>query len=592
MHKRPLLIMLGFFIAGILVAEVQPLTKATVLWLVGAGLTAMAAAFVRQFWFQKLRPLLFGAFFLTLGATMHYFNSEVPPLPEFNGKNTVTFEISRKLNSTLKYRRFEIKILDASALDERKTSLGAVLNLAKTAPAPDFKHYYRVEAFVNRVKAPEHDFQYNYAEYLTRKKIFYQLYGEEIRSAAKPALSLGDVIRQRRLEVLQRIDSAGLSPRVREFTKGIILADRTELDRDTVLDFNRSGLVHLLAISGSHMVVIFSVMLYLLKFLPLRDYRIKVLLALVVIWLFGIFIDYGSSVVRSCIMITVYHVYVMLQRRTDLLQSVAIAGFALLIFDTQQLFDVGFQLSFLAVLGIYWFYKPLRGYFKTPPHWSLRLMLNVGVLSISAQLATFPLVVYYFHQYSLISLVANLLVVPFAEVIIVFSLFITVLIALKFPVGYLSVIYGTLVDCLHNVVHAFAKVDVLAADHIAMSLGEVLLLLSSFYFLRKLLLKKHSRSLLASAFFLLIFFAFRLGLNFKAFNKDEIVALKNYQSTSVIIKHRDRAVIFSDQNADTARIKAYAVDPYLSSRRVGSYEVKELPEAGAVHFNGLQKDLQ
>ena len=74
---------------------------------------------------------------------------------------------------------------------------------------------------------------------------------------------------------------------------------------------------------------------------------------------FAVFIDYGSSVVRSCLMLTFYYVMILLQRKPDLLHSMALSGLIILIADTQQLFDIGFQLSFLAVFGIYWLNRPV-----------------------------------------------------------------------------------------------------------------------------------------------------------------------------------------------------------------------------------------
>lgn len=143
-----------------------------------------------------------------------------------------------------------------------------------------------------------------------------------------------------------------MQKRTREFTKGIILADRTEMDQETVRDFRDSGMMHILAISGSHMVIIFAVILLVLNFIvPPKYRRHKIIVALILIWCFAIFIDFGSSVVRSCIMISAYYIFILLQRKTDLLHSMALAGLIILVLNSNQLFEVGFQLSFAADLA-------------------------------------------------------------------------------------------------------------------------------------------------------------------------------------------------------------------------------------------------
>ena len=121
-------------------------------------------------------------------------------------------------------------------------------------------------------------------------------------------------------------------------------------------------------------------------------------------------------------MISAYYGFVLLQRKPDLLHAMAIAGFAILMVDTQQLFDVGFQLSFLAVLGIYWLNEPILRYLRKPRSKVQNFLVNMVSIGFAAQLATLPLVVYYFHQYSFLSIIANLVILPFSEIIIIFSL--------------------------------------------------------------------------------------------------------------------------------------------------------------------------
>ena len=151
-------------------------------------------------------------------------------------------------------------------------------------------------------------------------------------------------IKQQRLETLDKIDeNPQISLRAKQLLKGIILADRTEMDAQIISDFTKTGLVHILAISGSHMVIIFFLVYAVLSRLFSAKYQKWAIgLSLVFIWSFTVFIDYGNSVVRSCIMLTVYYIYVLLQRNPDLIHSMALAAFLILCWDSHQIFDVAF----------------------------------------------------------------------------------------------------------------------------------------------------------------------------------------------------------------------------------------------------------
>jgi hypothetical protein len=208
----------------------------------------------------------------------------------------VVFTLDKKLNSNEKNKRYEVKILK---VNDEINHLGLVLSVPKEENELDFKHFYKAEIYLNKVKANAQDFGFDYQKYLGRKQIYFQGYApNSFQVAEKENLTLSEKIKQKRLEVLQNIDQAKLSEKSKEFTKGIILADRTEMDRETVEDFSKSGLVHILAISGSHMAIIFWLILLLLKpIFPANFRNFPIVISLIFIWLFAIFIDFGSCAI-------------------------------------------------------------------------------------------------------------------------------------------------------------------------------------------------------------------------------------------------------------------------------------------------------
>ena len=577
MNKQPLLILWICFIFGILISEKLSLSTVLVHVFLSFSFLFLVFSFLKIHFFFKIKDFVLSIFFLGLGAFAHELHNKEQVLPNFPNSSEVVFTLDKKLNSNEKNKRYEVKILK---VNDEINHLGLVLSVPKEEKELDFKHFYKAEIYLNKVKANAQDFGFDYQKYLGRKQIYFQGYApNSLQVAEKENLTFSEKIKQKRLEILQNIDQAKLSEKSKEFTKGIILADRTEMDRETVEDFSKSGLVHILAISGSHMAIIFWLILLLLKpIFPANFRNVPIVISLIFIWLFAIFIDFGSSVIRSCIMITAYYFYVLLQRKPDLLHAMAISGLAILIFDTNQLFDVGFQLSFIAVFGIFWLNEPILKYLPKPKNNVQNFLVNVISISIAAQLATLPLVIYYFHQYSLISVIANLVVIPFSEVIIIFALLMTILLGFGFDISWLNALYDSGVQLVLKVIHFFASLDVFFFKNIPMHWSEVIVLFSMIYFLRRFLTRHHLKSLIKVGFLVILFLMFRIGFNYYENSQSEILVHEFFKEKIISVKEKDKVVFFVKNSKNLEKQKKYIIEPYLVARRVNDFKIIFVPQ--------------
>ena len=577
MNKQPLLILWICFIFGILISEKLSLSTVLVHVFLSFSFLFLVFSFLKIHFFFKIKDFVLSIFFLGLGVFAHELHNKEQVLPNFPSSSEVVFTLDKKLNSNEKNKRYEVKILK---VNDEINHLGLVLSVPKEEKELDFKHFYKAEIYLNKVKANAQDFGFDYQKYLGRKQIYFQGYApNSFQVAEKENLTFSEKIRQKRLEVLQNIDQAKLSEKSKEFTKGIILADRTEMDRETVEDFSKSGLVHILAISGSHMAIIFWLILLLLKpIFPANFRNVPIVISLIFIWLFAIFIDFGSSVIRSCIMITAYYFYVLLQRKPDLLHAMAISGLAILIFDTNQLFDVGFQLSFIAVFGIFWLNEPILKYLPKPKNTVQNFLVNVVSISIAAQVATLPLVIYYFHQYSLISVIANLVVIPFSEVIIIFALLMTILLGFGFEISWLNTLYDSGVQLVLKVIHFFASLDVFFFKNIPMHWSEVIVLFSMIYFLRRFLTRHHLKSLIKVGFLVILFLMLRIGFNYYENSQSEILVHEFFKEKIISVKEKDKVVFFVKNSKNLEKQKKYIIEPYLVARRVNDFKIIFVPQ--------------
>lgn len=574
MQKQPLLILCICFVLGIVLQDYFSLQQNLIYILLIFSFLSLTIYFVKSFYLYRIRHLSLFFLFFSLGVFAHFFHSKKPKLPILESKENIVFKINKKLNSNEKNRRYEIVAWKG------KESFLSVLSVPKSESELDFLHYYKGEVYINSLQKPYHDFQFDYGKYLARKHIYFQAYlPNSFKSGLRNDLSFAEKIKQKRLETLSKIDRSGFSKRTREFTKGIILADRTEMDQEMVQDFNKSGLMHILAISGSHMAIIFWLILLVLNWIfPPKFRNFKMIFALILIWAFAVFIDYGSSVVRSCIMISAYYIFVILQRKPDLLHAMALAALGLLIFDTQQLFDVGFQLSFAAVFGIFWLNKPILKYLPKPKNNFQNFLVNIVSVSFAAQIATLPLVIYYFHQYSLVSIFANLLVIPFSEILIIFSLLMTLFIGFSFQFYWLNLIYDEVVVFTLKMIHWFADFDFAFHKMISMTFLEVVVAFAVVWFLRFAILKPKAKNVLRVIYFLLIFFALRLLLNYKAAEIDEVLEHYYFKEKIISVKNDKKVVFILKEKANTDKLQQYIIEPYLTARRVQNFEIKILPK--------------
>ena len=574
LNKEPLLILVLYFILGIFFQDTFLLGKEWIYGVIIINVGILISLFFNTYFLHKIKVILLGILFFGIGVVLHFCNSLPQKMAIAVNKNeTIVFKISQKLNSTEKYKKYE------GIAQLGKNSFNSMVYIPKNHEELDYEHYYKAEAYIAQPQQPQYDFQFNYAHYLKRKNIDYQAYiSKNISSIERNDLSFIEQIKQYRAHVLKKIDKTEMSGSTKEFLKGIILADRTEMEAATVQDFNRSGLVHLLAISGTHIVIIFGIFYFLMiRCIPLQFRKYAIIFSLVFIWLFALFIGFGNSVLRSCIMLSVYFMFVLLQRKPDLLHSLALSAFIILILDTQQLFDVGFQLSFMAVLGIFWLNQPLLKYFPRADNYFKKLIFNTITISLSAQLATLPLVLYYFHQFSFVSIAANFIIIPFSELIIVFSFLMTLLIVFGLDFGFIDKLYDDVIQLLLKSIHWFASADMVFIKNISMNLMEVISVLIAIYLLRALILNLNFKNSMNFIIAVLAFMMIRIGCNIIENQKEEVLLHSFSKNKIISIKKGSKVCFWIQDKADREKVLQFIIEPYCSSRRIDHFEIKQIP---------------
>lgn len=584
MNKQPLLICAISFGLGIFFQDKFDFpfwgTAATlVLGIVGF----LAGFFIRNFFFDRLKSAFLVFLFFSIGIFLHFLNTNSTQNFDFEKNKTteIVFQLNKKLNSNERNKRYEVEILNF------EKPFSAVISIPKEQKELDFLHFYSAEAYLNPTQKPQYDFQFDYQKYLARQNIHYQGFiPDEISFKKKESVSFTDKIKQKRLDLLFRIDNSSLQPQNKAILKGIILADRTEIDQEIINHFSKTGLIHILAISGSHMAIIFLMILFVLNPIFSVKYRnIPIYISLAAIWGFAIFIDYGNSVVRSCIMITVYYIMIFLQRKPNLLHSLALAGMMILSIDTQQLFDVGFQLSFLAVFGIFWLYKPITNHYKPLKNRAIRFILNTFSLSLAAQLTTLPLILFYFHQFSIMSVFINVVSIMVSQGFIIFSFIVSILFGIEFTPDWLLEIYDWCASFFLNMVAFFSKTDFSFVENVSIEIPELIILFVLVYLLRSVFEKPNVKTFTHFSFFILLFIFTRILTNFYFWKKEEILLHSFFKQNIVSVKQGDKGVFIMSDEADTEKINNFIIKSYITSRRVKNIEIKKVEPMTKLKIN-------
>lgn len=266
---------------------------------------------------------------------------------------------------------------------------------------------------------------------------------------------------QQREKLLARFSDNGIDGDAYAVVAAMSLGDKSALTRNLKDTYSVSGASHVLALSGLHLGIIY--ILFSL-FLPRRRWpALSQLVIILFIWAFVFLVGMSVSVVRSAVMLTVYGLLSIGNRDKMSINALAFTAIVMLIWNPSWLFDVGFQMSFMAVLAILLFVPLFEDVFSAEylmEHRWIKRIWGLVTVSCSAQLGVAPLIAFYFGRFSTYFLLTNFIVIPAAMVILWLSIVVLVFPSLAYILLYIvellnialsriSAIPGASIDGLH-----------------------------------------------------------------------------------------------------------------------------------------------
>lgn len=297
-----------------------------------------------------------------------------------------------------------------------------LLYLSEGADKPEYGDRIAARCYVNKPDAPVFNSDFNYRKYLSDKGIFHQAFVSHNQwvkidsMCGNPIIAFSLGVRNSMVDLLRNHIGDNDEYAV---VSAMMTGYRADLSADMLSAYSKAGVIHIMSVSGLHVGVIYlmiSFILGLIGWLKKRPW-IKVIFVLSLIWFYAIITGLSASVLRSAIMISFIVAGEALRRKINPFNSLAAAAFFLLLIQPNSIGEAGFQLSFTAVAGIFMFYRPLYNvaYFKRKifdKTWQL------VCVSLAAQIATLPLILYHFGQFPVYFLLANLIIVPLSGFIL------------------------------------------------------------------------------------------------------------------------------------------------------------------------------
>lgn len=274
------------------------------------------------------------------------------------------------------------------------------------------------------VQGPPNPEQFDYKDYLYKRGVTHQVYLKSDSwvnmdcNKSNPVYSFSYWLRDSLLETMQRL---GVKEDEYAVAAAILLGYDDSLPHELRQKYVAAGAMHILCVSGLHVGVVFMVFSYMLFFLDDKkkiQQLVKQLILLALIWFYALLAGLAPSILRATIMLSFVIIGNLIGRKGVLLNSLAASAFILLCVNPSNIFDIGFLLSYAAVIGILILQKPISKIFYSK-YKIVNKIWELTSVAIAAQIATVPFAIYYFHQFPMYFWLSNLFLTPISSIVII-----------------------------------------------------------------------------------------------------------------------------------------------------------------------------
>lgn len=510
------------------------------------------------FWKSKkalLQNTLFGiATYLlafTLGMMSFYIHSDLNSKNHYSKKsfeetNSIRAIVSTTLKPNEKYNKYFITL---SHFNDSIASGQLLLYVPKTN---NETLHCGDEIWLNNAVYPVpkafNPYQFDYSKYLEKQNVFHQIYTNENQiKIIQTHKTIDFYIETLRNNLSKSFDIHHFKPKTKAIIDALILGQRLELDKETIADYSNAGVIHILAISGLHISIIYFFIVFLLK--PLKRVRfgaeIQLLIVLGILWLFALLTGLPASVTRAVTLFSFISIGNYFNQPKAIYNALAISAFLILLVKPNAIFDIGFQLSYTAVLSIVLFQPFYKKFYFTENKIAIYFTDTI-LVSLAAQIGVLPLSLYYFNQLPLLFLLANLVIIPLSSLVLIVGI---VILPLNYILPSVAVFLGKILEFsiqfMNDYIHWIAQFKSGIITNISFSgwlTFSLYLVIIAFVYWLYHIKDKNIKYILGT---LLLFQLSYISIKWSENNSSELVIF-NEKTTLIGIKNQNNVMAFSD----------------------------------------------
>ncbi|HQN15576.1 MAG TPA: ComEC/Rec2 family competence protein [Bacteroidales bacterium] len=548
-NKYPIARILLPFLSGICIAigfELSFAIPVIVFALLAGLISFVVIVFQRKLGFRMrwLTGILFTTFFFLAGYQLTVIKTKQHDITHYSNylaaENYVLAELCEPVQIREKVCKCVVEIKEVKdSVQSCRTSGKAIIYLEKDSLSSKLK--YGDEIFFRgrftEVSPPMNPGEYNYKNYLKYRQVEYSTYVMKARwklIASGNGSILKGFAYNLREKLLQILRDNGLQGQEFAVVSALLVGYTDNLDPELIREYQGTGAVHILSVSGLHVGIIFIVLNFLLQFFDKTRYGrlLKALLLLVFIWFYAVLTGMSPSVMRATAMFSFVVVGKALRQPPAIYNTIAASALVLLMFDPYMFMAVGFQLSYLAVLGIVALYPAISKVW-IPKYWLLRQIWSLVAVSLAAQLVTFPLCLLYFHQFPNYFLLTNIIATPLSGLVIYLGIAVLVFSFIPWLAMMLAKALSYSLIFLNGSVSFIEGLPFSVTRSISVTFVEMLLVYAIILSLCVFIMRRNNKAFIGAAAFLLLLVFSVTVRNFNALSQQAIIVYNINKHTAI-----------------------------------------------------------
>ena len=350
------------------------------------------------------------------------------------------------------------------------------------------------------------------------------------------------ILREKIIEIYKE---NGITGEKLALVAAMTLGQRNMLDQEQKQNFIRAGVMHIMAVSGLHSVILSLFIFSLLFFMKGRFNILRIIITILILWAFAFVTGLTPSVLRATLMFSFFQAGKLMKREVNGVNSVLASAFVLILIRPSVIFDAGFLLSYSAVIYIICFYQDfyLKLHFK---YWIADKIWQSAAVTIVAQLGTLPLTIMLFNRFPTYFILTNIIIVPLSSLLIIVGCIVPMLSPVHFMSHFFALILNFLTGLTEQLTAKASSLPWSNLENIGMTTIECLLLIVTIFLFTNYILKKHTYSVLYPVVMLMLFSTACTVIDITTRNTNELIVYNTPGTSSIGIKTGKKLILFSD----------------------------------------------